>query len=66
MLPWYGELLVRVCLICTQVLHPLTGLLKGKAKNITMTSEAEESFTTLKQHLPNTTTLSHFSISTEA
>ena len=66
MLPWYGELLVRVCLICTQVLHPLTDLLKGNAKQFTMTSEAKESFTTLKQHLPNTTTLSHFSISTEA
>ena len=66
MLPWYGELLVRVCLICTQVLHPLTDLLKGNAKHFTMTPEAEGSFTTLKQHLPNTTNLSHFSISTEA
>ena len=66
MLLWHGELLVRVCLICIQVLHPLTDLLKGNAKHFTMTPEAEVSFTTLKQHLPNTTNLSHFSILTEA
>ena len=51
---------------CTQILLPLTDLLKCNPRHFTMTPEAEAAFATMKQHLSNATKLRYLSTSSEA
>ncbi|CAH8533321.1 unnamed protein product [Dicrocoelium dendriticum] len=62
MINYYGRFIPN----CAELLHPLTDLLKGNSKTLTITPEVEAAFTAVKQKFSEVTSLHHLNTTEDA